>query len=154
MINKILCGCALILTGANMIYPAALIDALVNPSTITIVQNGSEYTCNVDEKQLIIDSIKTILDNYHEMPAFGVSLDKETRDAKNTGLWVELEYVTPVKYMGLCFDKLLIEVNKEYTGFNIIRHYKGKYDGRCYYVDLSASMEKLYNTLTEITKKD
>ena len=154
MINKILCSVALIITGANMIYPSALIDALTQPSSITITQDGVDYECNDAEQQLIIDSIKEIFNSHREMPAFGVSLDKETRDAKTSGLWIELVYNTPVKYIGMCFDKLLIEVDRNYTGFNIIRHYKGKYDGRCYYVDLSTSMEPLYNTLIDITKKD
>ena len=55
----------------------------------------------------------------------------------------------------MLFSKLLINVNKDWTGFNIIRYYNGCYDGRCYYVDLiDANMENLYKTILFIVNKN
>ena len=70
------------------------------------------------------------------MPAFGVSLNDETIQAKQTGVWIELFYETTCLNNEMPFDSLLIQVEPENTGFNVIRKYDDKYDGRCFYIDL------------------
>ena len=50
------------------------------------------------------------------------------------------------------FEKLLVEVGKEFYGFNIIRYTSERgYDGRCFYIDLvNKNMSDFYNILMDI----
>ena len=84
------------------------------------------------------------------MPAYGVSIDKDTRDALKTGLWLELKFSTTLTHNEMPFDSLLIEVDSEYSGFNIIRHHDNQYEGRCYYINLEKDMSSLYETIENI----
>ena len=70
------------------------------------------------------------------LPAFGVSIDRITRERMREGMW--LEFVFPAKEYseGYPFDRLLAELRGDFRGFNLIRHYMGGYDGRCIYLDL------------------
>ena len=76
-------------------------------------------------------------------------LDNETREAIKTGLWIELIYSNTQEYNEMPFDTLLIQVEKDYTGFNIIRKHNDKYEGRCFYLALNGDMSKLYDILTK-----
>ena len=50
------------------------------------------------------------------------------------------------------FEKLLVQVGKEYYGFNLIRYTSERgYDGRCFYLDLvGKNMNDLYDLLTDL----
>ncbi|MBO5910011.1 MAG: hypothetical protein J6Q15_00730, partial [Clostridia bacterium] len=51
------------------------------------------------------------------------------------------------------FDELLIEINPEFSGFNVIRGNKGIFEGRCYYVNLvNCTMKELYQYVSNINK--
>ena len=86
------------------------------------------------------------------MPAYGVSLDKKTVKAMKNGLWVEFDFGKLTEYNGMPFEKLLVEVGKEFYGFNIIRYTSERgYDGRCFYIDLvNKNMSDFYNILMDI----
>lgn len=71
------------------------------------------------------------------MPAFGVSIDKLTREEMKVGTWIEFNFDAEQSCAGMPFVRLLVKVNRGYKGFNIVRFYDGKYEGRCYYVDLA-----------------
>ena len=104
------------------------------------------------EKFLTIAKLSLeMLKNSHEMPAFSVSLDNETRQAKEKGVWLEFIFKGINTHNDMPFERLLIEVQPDWTGFNIIRYYDGKYDGRCFYIDLvDTDMSKLYDTLINL----
>ena len=108
-----------------------------------------------EEKEPNESQVKQILTNMmadcRQMPAFGVALDSEVKEAIKTKVWLELEYDKTIVFDEMPFDKLLIEVGEDYTGFNLMRHHDGKYEGRCYYVDLvEHDMSELYNYLIEL----
>lgn len=118
---------------------------------ITIDNKTNEFDKNSEEFMSIIETAVDMLENAHEMPAFGVSLDNETRQAKKQGTWLEIYFKGVNTHNEMPFERLLIEVNPEWTGFNIIRYYDGKYDGRCFYIDLvDNNMSELYNLLNNI----
>ena len=73
----------------------------------------------------------------NQMPAFGVSLDELTRQKLSEGLWVEFYFKKGCFCAEMPFDRLLIEVVDTFRGFNLIRHTEGKYQGRCFYLDLA-----------------
>ena len=107
-----------------------------------------------DEKyELLINALVLICADSHEMPAFSVAEDKNTLDALASGIWLELEFNTTQTYNEMPFDSLLIEVNSEFSGFNLIRKHNGKYDGRCFYLDLSSNMKHLLDAINQISKK-
>ena len=124
-------------------------------SKLTIFQNSVKTTfVNGDDKyELVLEALNLICKNSHEMPAFSVAEHKNTIDALGSGTWLELEFDTTKTYNEMPFDSLLIEVDSNFSGFNLIRKYNGKYDGRCFYLNLSSNMEYLFNTINKISKK-
>ena len=92
--------------------------------------------------------IKFIFNNSREMPAFGVALHDDTIEAMKNGVWLELTFDKIYTHNEMVFEKLLIKVEENLTGFNIIRFYGGQYQGRCFYIDLvNYDTSKLYDML-------
>lgn len=90
-----------------------------------------------------------MLKSARQMPAFGVSLHGETSDALKSNLWAEFVFDRQYCNNGMPFERLLVNVVPEFTGFNVIRYNSDRgYDGRCFYFDLNDSdMADLYNTI-------
>ena len=119
---------------------------------IVTVQNNETTLVKGDDKfELILDAFLTIIHNAHDMPAFGVSIDKETRKAKQSGIWLEFVFEKTMLHNNMPFDALLIEVNPDYSGFNLIRKHNNKYEGRCFYFNLESDMSKLYETIKTLS---
>ena len=137
--------------GNNLEIQSDLVKCMTSPNSIIIYSENDSTTISTEDSlyKEITDSIITMCSNAREMPAFGVALDTETREAMKTGLWIELVYDGTQEYNEMPFDSLLIQVEKDYSGFNVIRKFKGKYDGRCFYLSLGGDMSALYNTLTK-----
>ena len=87
----------------------------------------------------------------YEMPGYGVSIDSLTRQELKSGVWVRLVYPERVYRGEIPFESLLIKVDKEYCGYNLMREYEGKYQGRVFYFNLQPgkTMEPLYSLLCE-----
>ena len=92
-----------------------------------------------------------MLDGAHIMPAFGVSLHRETVKQMQKGVWAEFGFDKQYSSNGMPYEKLLIAVNPEWSGFNIVRYTAERgYDGRCFYYDLvSKNMSAFYNCLVD-----
>ena len=93
----------------------------------------------------ILKVLKEVTEYSHDMPAFGVSIDDLTRKELKSGVWIELEFEKTEYFNEMPFDALLIKVEENVYGFNLIRRYKGKYEGRCFYLSLEKSMNKFYD---------
>ena len=102
--------------------------------SINIYNDGS--VINLARNNEIVNAFKSLLEGAHEMPALGVALHDEIIESLTRGLWVEFVFGESCCHNGLPYEKLLINIEKEFTGFNIIRYINGVYDGRCFYVDL------------------
>ena len=152
MIKKALCIILGIVCGVNM---TGLITRFNIGEKITITYNGNEYnyTKNSDEYKSIYNSIMEYVKDAHEMPALGVSLDHETKTEKQNGLWLEIHFAKTMHYLDMPFDSLLIKIEKDNSGCNIIRGNNGKYEGRCYYLNTTGTMENLYNTVLNTIEK-
>ncbi|MBQ8522273.1 MAG: hypothetical protein IJ458_01245 [Clostridia bacterium] len=126
-----------------------------------------EYLTSSNQAQVVVDNVyynvdnltqlnvvlNEILQDSHTMPAFGVSIHNETLNAIRHGVWLKLQYNETKQIDDMPFDELLIEINKEFTGFNIIRGNKGIYEGRCYYIDLIGNtMQPLYEFVNRFDK--
>lgn len=96
----------------------------------------------------ILAALDTMAQGSHEMPAFGVSLDTETRQARNSGLWLELIFDGTQSFHNFHFDSLLFAVQPDHQGFNLMRQLDGRYEGRCLYLALAGDMQELFDTLS------
>lgn len=95
----------------------------------------------------IIAALTEISYGSHDMPAFGVSLDAETKKASMSGMWLELIFDEQKSFNDYVFESLLFEVKAEDAGFNLIRKVNGRYEGRCLYLSLAGNMQGLADTL-------
>ncbi|MDE6000759.1 MAG: hypothetical protein K2N33_05445 [Clostridia bacterium] len=122
--------------------------------SINVYNDGevNNYVANQKQFEEILISWNNMIDGAHEMPAYGVSLNRETLKALNSGLWVEFVFDGVYESNGMPYEKLLIQVEKAFTGFNLIRYStEYGYDGRCFYYDLAnRNMDNLYDILVNL----
>lgn len=133
-----------------------LVNVFDFANSINIIYDNSTHTFSREDKEYdeIINAFYKIAEKSHEMPALGVSLHEDTVNEMQSGLFVEFVFDGTQIYNDMPFDALLIKVEKENTGFNIIRKYQDKYEGRCYYLQLNQDMQHLYDTLINLTLKN
>ena len=123
-------------------------------SDICIFYDNKQYVIDNNEEQNILNELINVTNDSHEMPAFGVAIDNETREALKSGMWIELYFDTTMSHRDMPFDSLLINVEPDSSGFNLIRKYDNKYEGRCYYISLNNNtMKDLHDTIVNITTK-
>ena len=137
-------------SGANMSTTKENINEYFRLSQeIVIYYQNTAYTYSADKEEFkkIISSMDKICLDSHEMPAYGVSLDPDTREAIKSGLWVEFKFEQTQEHNDMPFDSLLINVNSEDSGFNLIRLHDNSYEGRCFYLSLDGNMSALFETL-------
>ncbi len=105
------------------------------------------YPCGSDKFKKICAAWQGMLICAHQMPAYGVSLNAETLQAVKRGRWVEFDFGQTYCSNGMPFERLLVNVEKEYQGFNVVRYNaENGYDGRCFYFDLNGKdMSDFYN---------
>ena len=119
---------------------------LYNEGIVSVLESGSEPF------EKIVYEWKAMISGAHEMPAFGVSLNNETLKALKNGLWIEFAFDCAYESIGMPYEKLLISVEKNNQGFNIIRYNSEcGYDGRCFYYDLvDKNMSNFYNLIANL----
>ena len=121
-------------------------------SSMTISHNDKKclFFKGDDKFELVFNELKATTQNAHDMPAFGVSIHNDTIDAKESSTWIELNFDSPQEFNEMPFESLLFEIKPEDQGFNLIRKVNGKYDGRCFYLNLNSNMKNLYDVLIKI----
>lgn len=113
------------------------VEVVVDNSSFIFNKGTNEYTN-------ILNEFNKMIFNSHEVPSLGVSIDELTREEKKNGVWLEFKF-NQINYSNeMPFEYLLINVNLDYYGFNVIRKYDDKYEGRTYYVNLVNNMDNLY----------
>lgn len=121
---------------------------------INIYNDGikTAYSAGEEEYKKILVSWNEMIDGAHDMPAYGVSLDNLTRKEMKSGLWVEFDFGKVSECNEMPFEKLLVKVEKDYYGFNLIRYNVDfGYDGRCFYLDLNGkNMGNFYDLLLNL----
>ena len=144
------CICATMFMGGNMEVKSIQQHLTSSSNAYVIVDNDYKKIDDLNELNNVLN--KMLQDSY-TMPAFGVSIHTETLNAIKNGVWLKLQYNGTQNVDEMPFDELLIEINPEFSGFNIIRGNKGIYDGRCYYVNLTNNtMQELYQYIFNIDK--
>ena len=122
------------------------------PPCVVVYHAGETISSPKDEAVYndLFETFKTMIKDARSMPAFGVSLDNETRDAMKNGTWIEFVFDSTQSHNDMLFDSLLINVVPEHTGFNIVRKYQGKYEGRCFYLDIQGNMQPMYDEIIKL----
>lgn len=122
-------------------------------SAITIINSGvkTSFLKGDDKFEEVLSALLKTTSDAHDMPAYGVSLDKDTKSALESGIWLELKFKTTEIFNEMPFESLLFEVSPNYEGFNLIRKNNNTYDGRCFYLNLKTNMKHLYATLKNIS---
>ena len=107
-------------------------------SAVRVLNGGEEKVFGRESAVFaeIADAIGEMLSEARQMPAFGVSIDKLTREEMKKGLWVEFIFDGKQMCENMPFESLLAAVKAPYRGLNIVRNCGGMYQGRCFYIDL------------------
>ena len=129
-------------------------EAFEEAESITVYSEGKaeRYVCGDATFEIILEGFEKMIEGSRQMPAFGVSLDGETRTAMQERLWVEFSFSGTHFCGDMPFEKLLVQVNEGYHGFNIARYNAScGYHGRCYFLDLvDKTMTEFYNLLINL----
>lgn len=137
-----------------MVIEMELNNIVASSESINVYNNGevTVYRQNEEPYNQIVEGWMSLCKNAHEMPAFGVSLNNETIEARNVGLWVEFDFSKQYTHSNMTFEKLLVKVEKEWQGFNIFRYNENSgYAGRCYFFDLvGKNMSQFYDILVNL----
>ena len=122
--------------------------------TINVYNQGTKtaYSAGGKEYASVLTVWNKMIAGAHEMPAYGVSLNHLTVEEMQKNLWLEFDFGKELLHNEMPFEKLLVNVGKEYYGFNLIRYTsKRGYDGRCFYLDLNGTnTNELYDLLIKM----
>ena len=122
--------------------------------SLNVYNDGELTVIEKDDEKFdgIMVGWSRIVEGAHDMPAFGVSINNLTLKELNHGLWVEFVFGKKYESNGMPYEKLLINVQKDFYGFNLIRYTaESGYDGRCFYYDLvNKNMGDFYDLLLNI----
>ena len=129
-----------------------ILEILTQCDQIKIYQEDNSYNFYQDSEQfkLLTNEILNLSQASREAPAFGVSLHQETLIAMKSGLWIEFVFEETKAHNEMPFDSLLVNIDPEFTGINIIRHHNNQYEGRCFYLNLQSNMYELYELLNSL----
>ena len=137
-----------------MFIVTELNDIIASSESINVYDDGkmTTYSQNETPYNQIVEGWKDMTENAREMPAFSVSLNNETMQALKAGLWVEFVFDNEYTHSNMTFEKLLVKVENDFRGFNIMRYNaQAGYSGRCYYLDLvDKNMSQLADILSNL----
>lgn len=137
-----------------MIIECPINDTVAKSESIVVYVDGKQANYSFDDVNYakIMNGWRDMTANAHEMPAFGVSLNDETLAALCSGVWVEFVFDRQLSHNDMPFEKLLVEVNRLWQGFNIVRYNSNNgYSGRCFYFDLNGkNMSNFYDILLNL----
>ena len=121
---------------------------------IKLYKNGKIIELERDSKEFsqIMDIWQMTLKNSYEMPSLGVSLDSETRQAIQQGLFIEFVFDKTNCHNDMPFDSLLVEIVENQGGYQLQRNFENQYQGRCYYLNIFEINNDLYDFVNNIEK--
>ncbi len=131
----------------NYLDDYQIYDFFEETDSITIFKDGKEKTfpnTSSEFDDLLTKFMDMIYDSY-EMPAFGVSIHEHTMQALQSGFWIKFNFKEQMRHNDMPFDALLVNIMPNDKGFNLIREVDGKYEGRCFYLNLENDMQSLYD---------
>ena len=118
-----------------------LLDCLDFVDSFEIFHNGKPDIINKNNVKFekLKYGLGEIFSNSRLMPAFGVSLHDETQNEMMFAEWLKVNFSCEQTKNGLKFNSLLFKL-EEVQGFNLIRYFNNRYEGRCLYLDLDETI--------------
>lgn len=119
---------------------------------IIIYDNGKqkEFAKDTKEYDKILQLWQIAVNSGYEMPAYGVSLDKETRKDLESGFYMEFIFDETKTHNEMPYDALLIKLMQNQGGYQLIRLHDGIYEGRCFYININEINNDLYDYINSI----
>ena len=117
---------------------------------VQFYNNGVEFSISESDGARFDEIFVDAISGSRQMPAFAVAIHKLTMQDFKEGYWVKFDYGKTVSASGMDFDQLLIHIQPNCYGVNVIRGNNGKFDGRCYYLDLDNTLDEVYDFLTTV----
>lgn len=134
---------------------AGVVDLFCGATMIDFYKDGQQVLLSQKEQNQIDNLFSEAIEDSFSMPAFAVSLDNLTKEEMKSGLWLEFVFDKTMSINELPFDSLLVNVNKDQYGINLIRGNDGIYEGRCFYLDLRGkNLDELYDYLSNINSNE
>ena len=120
----------------------SLVDIIDHIESFEVFENGNIRLINNKQEDFLKmkSNLKDLFSSSRLMPAFGVSLHDETLNEIKKDSWLKINFESIVEKSGLPFSSLLFKL-EEVQGFNLIRQYNNKYEGRCLYLDLDDNFD-------------
>ena len=126
----------------------SIVDYIIRSESVVAVSDGEKV--KLDTK--VLGLMEDCLDGAIDMPALGVSLDNETRRELKKGVWLEFSFKDKQIFNELQFEKLLLKLEPNAGGINIIRYNDGLYEGRCFYLNLENNLNPVYEYVVSLYK--
>ena len=134
---------------------AGVVDLFCEATMIDFYKDGQQVLLSQKEQNQIDNLFSEAIEDSFSMPAFAVSLDNLTKEEMKSGLWLEFVFDKTMNINEMPFDSLLVNVNKDQYGINLIRGNDGIYEGRCFYLDLRGkNLDELYDYLSNINSRE
>lgn len=138
---------------SDNIYYNDIHSAINDSKSVEVIINDNRklFIKGDEDFENILNCFNDMVNNSHQMPALGVSIHELALEKMKEGVWVEFNFNNILYCNDMPFESLLIEVVPNFGGFNIVRKYKDRYDGRCFYIDLvNSDMSNLYSVLQSL----
>ncbi len=121
---------------------------------IKLYKDGKEKIINKDSKEFekILQLWQITVNAGYEMPAFGVSIHELTMKDLQNGLHIEFLFDGVMYHNEMPFDSLLVKLQENQGGYQLIRHTDNKYQGRCLYINTIDNDNEFYNYIDSLTK--
>lgn len=134
---------------------AGVVDLFCGATMIDFYKDGQQVLLSQKEQNQIDNLFSEAIEDSFSMPAFAVSLDNLTKEEMKSGLWLEFVFDKTMSINEMPFDSLLVNVNKDQYGINLIRGNDCIYEGRCFYLDLRGkNLDELYDYLSNISSNE
>ncbi len=114
-------------------------------SKVQIFIDGQVYEPDSNFHEQLAD----MLQGSYTAPAFGVCMDDQVKEERQQGVWLEFDVAGEHEHNDLPYTRLLINIQPDFYGYNVLRYYDGKYDGRCIYLNLSHNSTSFYEYIVD-----
>lgn len=125
-------------------------DCLSEANMVKAYQNGQEISMEAEQHSQFLAYFNAAISDCREAPAFCVSLHDNTMKEFETGIWIKFIFSETQVAQGMPFDSLLMHIEKDSSGVNLMRGNQDVYNGRCFYLDLQHNFNELYDYLLSL----
>ncbi len=128
----------------------SIAEQILQATKIRIYSAGKvkEYIYYDKEYNQLLKNWEGMTRGARQMPAFGVCIENLLQKEIENGVWIEFIFDQQKECWGMIYERLLVQVQPQYCGFNLNRFDGKSYNGRCFYLDLdSKNMSEMYQAI-------